>query len=154
MSEFRLTGRKVLAIAVGAFGIIISVNLVMAYAAVSTFPGLEVRNSYVASQGFNDRLRDQRALGWTVQADLSADQLIVTIRDAAGQPVPVATLTALLGRPTHTRDDQTVQFQGAAGSYAAAVTAHPGVWLLHLTATAADGTEFRQRLNLHLPEQP
>jgi nitrogen fixation protein FixH len=31
------------------------VNLLMAYQAISTFPGLEVKNSYVASQKFDER---------------------------------------------------------------------------------------------------
>ena len=44
-----LTGRKVLAITVGFFAVIIAVNLFMAFKAVGTFPGLEVKNSYVAS---------------------------------------------------------------------------------------------------------
>ncbi|MDZ4134978.1 MAG: FixH family protein, partial [Paracoccaceae bacterium] len=41
-----LTGRKVLVITVSAFAVIIGVNLLLAYKAVSTFPGLEVKNSY------------------------------------------------------------------------------------------------------------
>ena len=48
-----LTGKHVLVITVGFFGVIIAVNLLMAYKAISTFPGLEVSNSYVASQKFN-----------------------------------------------------------------------------------------------------
>jgi nitrogen fixation protein FixH len=48
-----MTGRKVLAITVSAFGVIIAVNFLLAYKAVSTFPGLEVPNSYVASQTFD-----------------------------------------------------------------------------------------------------
>ena len=79
-----LTGRGVLAITLSAFGVIIAVNIAMAYFAVQTFPGLEVRNSYVASQGFNDRMRAQQALGWTTRADLTQGVLRVTITDAEG----------------------------------------------------------------------
>jgi nitrogen fixation protein FixH len=57
-----ITGRHVLAITVGAFGLIIAVNVVMAWKAISTFPGLEVENSYVASQEF-DR-REARRKSW------------------------------------------------------------------------------------------
>ena len=53
-----LTGRHVLAITLAAFGVIIAVNMVMAVKAVSTFPGLETPNSYVASQEFD---RDRQA---------------------------------------------------------------------------------------------
>lgn len=59
-----LTGRKVLMILVAAFGIIIAVNMTLLYNAIKTFPGLEVKNSYVASQTFDDRAISQRALGW------------------------------------------------------------------------------------------
>ena len=61
----QLTGRHVLMIFCGAFGIIIGVNLLLAWSAVSTFPGLEVKNSYVASQQFDERKAAQEALGWT-----------------------------------------------------------------------------------------
>ena len=44
-----LTGQKVLAITATGFAIIIGVNITMAYSALSTFPGLVVKNSYVAS---------------------------------------------------------------------------------------------------------
>ena len=48
-----LTGRKVLAITVSAFGVIIAVNVTLAWQAIATFPGLEVDNGYVASQTFD-----------------------------------------------------------------------------------------------------
>ena len=58
MAERKFTGKHALAVFVGAFGVIIAVNLVLAYNAVKTFPGLEVKNSYVASQEFNERLKE------------------------------------------------------------------------------------------------
>ena len=58
MSERRLTGRHVLAIAVGAFGIIIGVNLVMAWQAISTFPGLLLTTTVLAIYFLGDGLRD------------------------------------------------------------------------------------------------
>jgi nitrogen fixation protein FixH len=57
-----------LLIMLGFFGLIIGVNLTMAYLAVGSWPGLVVKNSYVASQQFNATLRDaahQADLGWT-----------------------------------------------------------------------------------------
>ena len=59
--EFKLTGWHVLAIFVGAFGVIIGVNVALAWNAVATFPGLEVDNSYIASQTFDDRREAQEA---------------------------------------------------------------------------------------------
>jgi nitrogen fixation protein FixH len=86
-----LTGGKVLAIFVGAFGVIIAVNLFMAYSALSTFPGLEVQNSYVASQGFNARLAKQRALGWDV-ASRSGTASCACIHRPRRHPAEVADL--------------------------------------------------------------
>ena len=61
-----ITGRQVAVFTVGAFGIIIAVNLVMAWKAVSTFPGVEAPNTFVASQEFDIRREAQERLGWTV----------------------------------------------------------------------------------------
>ncbi|PFG64436.1 nitrogen fixation protein FixH [Thioclava sp. ES.031] len=143
-----LTGRKVLMIAVGAFGVIIAVNLVMAWQAVSTFPGLEVDNSYVASQTFNEEKLAQDALGWTVSPEYSDGKLSFVIRDEDGLPARVAEFKALVGRTTHVRDDMTPDFDYVGGIFTTKLDLAPGVWLVHLDAKAADGTEFRQRIDL------
>lgn len=145
-----ITGKKVLAFAVGAFGIIIGVNLVMAWQAVSTFPGLEVPNSYVASQSFDKERAAQEALGWTVEPSYENGVLSLVVRDKAGLPAPVAELKALVGRTTHVRADAEPKFTQAGGLFTAPVTLEPGAWLIHLDAKAADGTEFRQRIDLFI----
>ena len=58
IAEKPLTGRHVFAIFLLAFGTIISVNIFMAYSAIKTFPGVEVENSYIASQTFDQRYAD------------------------------------------------------------------------------------------------
>lgn len=143
-----ITGKKVLAGFVGAFGIIIGVNLVMAYQAVSTFPGTEVPNSYVASQTFDAERAAQNALGWTVSPEYSDGHLALVIRDAQGLPARVAEISAVVGRTTHKRDDQTPELAYKGGIFTAPLTLEPGAWLIHLEARAADGTPFRQRLDL------
>lgn len=145
---FVLTGRKVLAITVGAFAVIIGVNLVMAWYAVQTFPGLEVRNTYVASQGFNDRLRAQGALGWRTDADLTGGVLSVRITDRTGAPAPVETIEAILGRPTTERQDIRPALVYRDGAYVAEVEADYGNWDLRISAVALDGTPFAFRLGL------
>ena len=50
---FELTGKHVAMIFCGFFGIIIAVNVSMAMLASSSWTGLVVSNSYVASQKFN-----------------------------------------------------------------------------------------------------
>jgi len=147
---FRMTGPKVLAIMVTAFGTIIAVNLTLAYSAVSTFPGLEVQNSYIASQNFNEELSAQQALGWDVSADVSGNELILKITGPDGSPAQVATLDALLGAATHVRDDQRPEFVFLDGAFRAPVDIAPGNWNIRLRATAADGTLFQQRVVLHV----
>lgn len=145
-----LTGRKVLLIAVSAFGVIITANLALAFYAVRSFPGLEVRNSYVASQSFDADRRAQESLGWSVAAGLRGDALVLAFTDRAGHPVQVASLAATLGRATHVRDDVTPAFTYGAGEYVAPVQLEPGNWNIRLVASAPDGTEFRQRVVLHV----
>lgn len=143
-----LTGRMVLAITLSFFGVIIAVNVVMATFAVQTFPGLEVRNTYVASQGFNDRLRAQQALGWSVDADLTGGVLRVDLRNAAGEPAPVASISGVLGRPTTERADIVPEFTFDGTAHVAQVQVDHGNWDLRLRATAADGTDFTYRVGL------
>ncbi len=144
-----LTGRKVLAIVVGAFSVIIAVNVIMAVKAVSTFPGLEVANSYVASQTFDADRAAQQALGWTVSHDYGRDGVLsLVMRDAQGLPAQVKSLSVVVGRTTHARDDRPVDLVYTGGIYSAKLDLAPGNWLLHLDAVAADGTPFRQRYDM------
>ena len=146
---FRLKGWHVLSGFVGAFGIIISVNLVMATQAVRTFPGLEVRNSYVASQEFDRRRAAQEALGWTIYADWIDGRVHLSITDAAG-PVRVKDLHAVVGRATQVADDVEPVFAFNGTTYEAPLDLGAGNWNIRMTAIAQDGTEFIQRVILHV----
>lgn len=145
-----LTGRKVFVITASAFGVIIGVNLLMAYKAISTFPGLEVANSYVASQTFDADRAAQKALGWTLAAahDSAAAVLELTFTDAAGAPAPVGELTVLVGRPTEAVDDIWPVFVSQDGVFRAPLALGPGKWMLKVEALAPDGTRFHQRRDL------
>jgi nitrogen fixation protein FixH len=147
-----LTGGKVLAIALGAFGVILAANLALAFNAIRSFPGLEVDNSYVASQNFNEELAAQLGLGWEVRATVENGVLVLAFTDGEGRPVEVAGLDATLGRATHVRDDQTPDFAYYRGTFTAPVALAPGNWNIRLTATAPDGTQFRQRVVLRVRE--
>lgn len=141
-----ITGAKFFAIIASFFVVIIAVNIVLAYKAVSTFPGLEVANSYVASQTFDADRAAQLALGWTVGAEVHGSDLVLSITDANGAPVQPAAITAIFGRPTDVIDDQVPDFRFDGQVYRAPVAAGPGNWNLRLEATAENGTVFRQRV--------
>ncbi|MCK0141807.1 FixH family protein [Aliiroseovarius sp. F20344] len=150
--EFELTGKHVLAIVVTAFSIIIGVNIFMAYSAVGTFPGLETKNSYVASQKFDAQRAAQEALAWDVSARIEGETLFLDIKDANGDPVAVSSLYGLLGRATHVNEDQEPDFsQSSTGAYVAQVgKLGEGNWNLRMNAVAEDGTTFQQRIPIYL----
>lgn len=143
----RFTGRHMLAFAVAMFGIIIGVNLWLAERAVGTFPGLETKNSYVASQLFDRDRAAQEKLGWTVSPQYDGKELVIFVQDQSGNPARVRKLAATIGRPTHVREDQSPTFVYDNGMFRAPVTLAPGIWNIHVTAEAADGTVFRQRID-------
>lgn len=150
MAEREFTGKHALLIFVGAFGIIISVNIALAVNAVRTFPGLEVKNSYVASQQFDARRTAQLALGWSVRAHARDGQVVLSITDEDGRPVEVADLKATVGRATHVKDDITPAFVFDGEAYVAPATLGKGNWNIRMIARADDGTEFIQRVILHV----
>lgn len=146
--ERKLTGWHALAIFGGCFAVIISVNLTLAYYAVSTFPGLEVKNSYVASQSFDDRRAEQESLGWNVSAEAKGGLLILSIVDAQGRPVQAGSLDAVLGRATHVQDDRSPDFAFDGRAYVARESLRPGNWNIRMKATSLDGVPFEQRIVL------
>ncbi|WP_341367108.1 FixH family protein [Yoonia sp. BS5-3] len=139
------TGWHMLALMVGGFGIILAVNLTLAFNAIATFPGVETRNSYVVSQQFEADRAAQNALRWDVSATITGGVLRVTIQDAAGTPVEAEVTRAVLGRATNTGEDSTPAFTWDGRALTAPVTAQDGYWNLRLELIAPDGTKFRRR---------
>ena len=82
------TGRHMVAIMVGFFAVVVAVNIGMARVAGSTFGGVVVENSYVASQNYNRWLREakaQKALGWQLVAQRRTDDRVsVMVSGPAG----------------------------------------------------------------------
>lgn len=148
MSTRRIKGWHVFAGFAGAFAVIISVNLVLAFSAVSTFPGLEVKNSYVASQTFDERRAAQDALGWDVSATHRDGRLTLAIRNRHGDIIPVDALEATVGRATHVYADVTPEFRMTSDGYVADVDLGDGNWNIRMTAKASDGTDFSRRIVL------
>ena len=141
----RLTGRHVAAMFTGGFGIIIAVNLLLATKAVSTFPGLEVPNSYVASQSFDTRRNAQNALGWTSHVDYRDGSVLVAVLNQDGNPAPIRDLTAHIGRPTEARDDVALALDRKGR---VAVDLAQGMWRLDLAGHADDGTAYQRAITL------
>ncbi|MHA7898341.1 MAG: FixH family protein [Henriciella sp.] len=139
-----LKGWHVLLIMLGFFGVIFAVNGVFLYHAITSFPGEDVKKSYVQGLNYNDTLAARAAqaeLGWTAEAGLQNGDLIFRLQDAEG--VPLSNL-AVIGeiRRRATRDaDQSVVFQAnAAGEYVVPSAAlEPGQWALRISVYDAAG---------------
>ncbi|RNC90640.1 MAG: cytochrome oxidase [Oricola sp.] len=144
------TGWHFLAIILAFFGVIISVNLFMAWNATNSWTGLVVKNSYVASQHFNEvtaEKRRQLAMGWKAVPEYSEGVLTLIMHDAAQEPIEDAIITARLGRPSFEAQDHTVQFaEGEAGTYAGSTDLASGVWNADVTVTGAGGDVWTRTL--------
>lgn len=140
-----LTGWHVLSIFIAAFTVIIGVNLTLAFNAVKTFPGLEAKNSYVASQTFDADRATQLALGWDVSAEIRGDVLTLRILKD-GTAIAPRIEEAIFGRATSVAQDQTPAFAFDGEVLRATVQGGGGNWNLRLRARADDGTLFRQRI--------
>ena len=141
-----LTGRKVLAIAVAAFGTIIAVNLTLAYNAVQTFPGVEVKNGYIASQRFEAERAAQERLGWISAARYERGRLDVTVLDRAGAPAPIENVAFRIGRPTTKARD--LELAATRKGWETELDLAPGLWRLDIVGETATGDRFRQHLTI------
>jgi nitrogen fixation protein FixH len=155
VSEKPLTGRKVLAILIAFFGVVIGVNVTMMRLAISTLPGTEVDSAYSAGLAYEKEIaaaRDQSERNWNVDAHLErhADgsaALDVQAKASDGTPLGGLSLSGRLERPTDRRADQVFEIaEGAGGSYRG--TAHgidPGQWDLVIKADSAGERMFLSR---------
>ena len=143
-----LTGRKVGAIFLGSFGVIIAANLTLLYFALGSFPGIEVKNTYADSMGFEQRRAAQETLYWQTAARFDGSDVILSITDRSGQPVYVQDLNAVVGLATLDGQDNPVDLLFSGSDYRAPMNLPAGNWQLRLVATAQNGTAFRQILPL------
>jgi len=130
------TGWHMTAILLAFFGVVIAVNFTMARYAVSTFGGVVVDNSYVASQHFNTWLaeaRAQRALGWTVTVAPAIQGHVRLVANGPQGPLEQASVTATAAHPLGRVPARALAFHPAAdGSFVAAEPLPAGRWLLHI----------------------
>ena len=148
------TGRHMLFVMFAFFGTIIAVNITMAVFSATSWTGLVVTNSYVASQEFETKRLahlQQQAAGWEPSFVFAGGVATLTIRDGAGAPVDLGKVTVKLNRPVGGHDDQQLELtRGPDGSYAVAATLGTGVWDAWVEApeTALGPFELHERFKL------
>ena len=142
------TGRHATMILVAFFGVVISVNIVMASFALSTFGGTVVDNSYVASQHYNEwlaRADAQDRLGWdrSVTVDESRHVRLTVRKD--GVLVEGLRIVATLRHPLGQTPARAMRFAPAADGTLRSLDALPaGRWQLDLSVHhGADEARYR-----------
>ncbi|HQY73418.1 MAG TPA: FixH family protein [Aestuariivirga sp.] len=146
------TGRHMAIIIISFFAVIIAVNLTMAYFARSSWTGLVVKNSYVASQSFNrdaEIARQQQALGWQMTLKVKREAVQFTVLDRDNQAMAGLRIRAVLQRPTDEAGDQHLKLrESGAGIYRTDAVIGGGVWVADITAEKSDTelVRFVQRI--------
>ena len=96
------TGRDMTLVITGFFGLVIAVNVTMAWFARDSFGGLVVDNAYVASQKYNGWLAEARAqaqLPWQAEQRLGPDRHVtLALRGSPGSFAATAVAEHPLGR--------------------------------------------------------
>ena len=150
-----LTGRLVLIMLLGFFGVVFGVNFTMMRLAIATLPGTEVDSAYSASLGYEKEIaaaHDQTARKWKVEAHIERDGsggaiLQVDARDDSGRPMTGLKFQGTLERPTDKRADLAVSLaEVGIGIYRGSAPAvAPGQWDLVLEGDSAGQRMFMSR---------
>jgi nitrogen fixation protein FixH len=150
-----LTGRLVLIMLLGFFGIVFGVNFTLMELAIATLPGTEVDSAYTASLGYEKEIaaaHDQTARKWKVEAHIERDgsggaTLQVEVRDGSGQPMTGLKFQGTLERPTDKRADLAVSLaEVGIGIYRGSAPAiAPGQWDLVLEGDSAGRRMFMSK---------
>lgn len=142
------TGKHMLLCMVAFFGVIIMVNLTMATLANLSWTGLIVKNSYVASQNFNEHLRAgraQAALGWASTLTYDNARLTFALRDRSGALLKADSVRVEIGRPATETSDRTLALSaGGDGHFSAVQDLAPGQWDLRATARVDEQVYVRE----------
>lgn len=149
---FRLKGWHVLVIALGFFGSVITVDIVMAVLAVNTFSGVEAEKPYESGLAFNKEIaaaNAQNARGWIVTQHVVRDTdgivtLTANFKDKAALAIGGLDVTMILKAPADAKRDQSVTLQDhGAGAYDGKVEASVGQWDVEIIARKNNDIVYR-----------
>ena len=142
-------------IMIAFFGTIITVNFTMAYLATSSWSGLVVKNTYVASQQFNGKVKEAKACvadGLDGKLSVENEALRYTLTRRGSPEMTAEKVVAVLKRPVEEHEDVTVEMahQGE-GVFVAATALKRGQWIADITATSGETVVYRQAIRFMVP---
>lgn len=157
--ERRLSGWGVLAILLGSFAVIASVNATMVYYALSTFSGEVEASPYEHGLAYNRDIaaaKAQEARHWAVAARVAGTGPTKTVEaafhDGANAALSGLAVTAKLEFATDmTRDKHIVLTESAQGVYRGTVAAESGNWDLVIEAKRGGKQMFLSRSRIMIP---
>lgn len=145
-----LKGRHVLVWMLCFFGLMFVVNGIFLWAALSSFPGVHVKQSYLQGLQYNKTIQTrshQQEMMWSAQVGLvetdSGKMLVARLFDGEGNPLPARSVSAELRRAATQNSDLVLEllpvgggeFQGALPPLAA------GAWQVRIDADVIGETE-------------
>ncbi|MBR0680641.1 FixH family protein [Roseomonas eburnea] len=137
----------------GGMGLVVAVNMVMVYYAVSTFTGVTVPRSYERGRGYETVLAEaarQDALGWKAEVSLAGGALRVAATDREGRPVH-GRVEGVLLRPLEGLELPLAFTPTGGGRWTAEIDPpRPGQWEARLTLYGPNEAPFdiRQRVTV------
>ncbi|MFK0382647.1 FixH family protein [Agrobacterium sp. NPDC090273] len=135
---FTFTGWHMLGVMVLFFGTIITVNMIMAWNAVSSWSGLVVQNTYVASQQFNGKAEAAKARAASgIEGRLSVDRngMRYEIFHPQTGPVETDTVTAHFRRPVGEHQNFDMELTPVStGVFTGSHDVLPGQWIVEVIA--------------------
>ncbi|CDX12371.1 Nitrogen fixation protein FixH [Mesorhizobium plurifarium] len=146
------TGKHMLVSILAFFTVVIGVNVTMATLAQTSWTGLVVENTYVASQQFNEEAkkgRAQAALGWKGKLTVASGEVRYSLVDSQGKPVPLRGVKVLFRHPAYEAEDEALTLAAVAGgagsadAFAVRHTPRNGVWIVEIDADAGLASPFR-----------
>ena len=141
------TGGHMVAVMVAFFGVVIAVNLTLAFFARSSWTGLVVENAYVASQEFNEHAaegRAQAALGWTGTLAIDGRGISYRLADRAGKPVGLKGVTVILRRPAYAGEDRDAcPCRHRGRRFRIGRRVRDGMWIVEIEAKTAQAAPYR-----------
>ncbi|OWV84673.1 FixH family protein [Rhizobium sp. R693] len=136
------TGRHMLLITSAFFAVVICVNVTMAWFASSSWSGLVVENTYVASQEFNRKAEVMKAMaasGIVGELSLKDDVIHYDIRNKDRSPAAVDEVTANFKRPVGDHEDFQLPFSKVGeGRFEARHRLASGDWIVEVISRKGD----------------